>query len=163
MPSNLKETLGSGFSFLAFSEMCNLVMLIGLLATTIGIWSKLEWVGDVFVSLLNKCGLTITWAFCFLYEKAETFDKNCQRQHAFYCTWWNSLPTHVYSDAITSRQSLRSTFWNHKRTHCLGKLLPKLLWVKCCLGPYPQRGESSARVARTQILVYIYIYIYITG
>ena len=118
------------------------------------------WVGDVFASLLNKCGLTITWAFCFLYEKAETFDKNCQRQHAFYCTWWNSLPTHVYSNAVTSRQSLRSAFWNHKRTHCLGKLLPKLLWVKCCLGPHPQRGESSARVARTQILVYI-IYIYI--
>ena len=25
----------------------------------------------------------------------------------------------------------------------------------------PQEGESSARVARTQILVYIYIYVYI--
>ena len=32
-----KETLGSGFSFLAYCEMCNLVMLIGLLATTMGI------------------------------------------------------------------------------------------------------------------------------
>ena len=42
------------------------------------------WVGDVFASVLNKCGLTITSAFCFLYEKAQTFDKNCQRQHAFY-------------------------------------------------------------------------------
>ena len=145
--------------------MCNLVMLIGLLATTMGIWCTLEWVGDGCASLVNECGLTSTWAFCYLYGKPETFDKSWERQHAFCCNLWNSLPTHVDSDAVTSRQSLRRANYIHKHMYCFGKLLPQPRWVKCCLGTYPQRGESSARVARTQILVciYIYIYIYIRG